>query len=80
MDELDLTKISSIPHHETIGNNFCFISGILNQYLINYTNHVNKMTDYSEKEMLEIDFMIDELEKKVIILEQKLGLENQSEN
>jgi hypothetical protein len=36
------------------------------------------MTDYSEKEMLEIDFQIDELEKKVIILEQKLGLESQN--
>jgi hypothetical protein len=38
------------------------------------------MTDYSEKEMLEIDFLIDELEKKVVILEQKIGLEAQSQS
>lgn len=29
--------------------------------------------------MLEIDFMIEELEKKVIILEQKLGIETQQQ-
>jgi hypothetical protein len=32
------------------------------------------MSDYSEKDLLEIDFMIDELENKVAILERKIGI------
>ena len=32
------------------------------------------MSDYSEKELLEIDFMIDELENKVQILQRKIGI------
>ncbi len=37
------------------------------------------MSDYSEKELLEIDFMIDELENKINILERKIGLTVQNE-
>jgi len=32
------------------------------------------MSDYSEKELLEIDFMVDELENKIDILERKIGI------
>ena len=32
------------------------------------------MSDYSEKELLEIDFMIDKLENKIDILERKIGI------
>lgn len=34
------------------------------------------MSDHSEKELMEIDFMIEELESKVTILERKIGITN----
>ena len=36
------------------------------------------MSDYAEKELMEIDFMIDELENKVNILERKIGLTSEA--
>ena len=35
------------------------------------------MSDHSEKELLEIDFMINELENKVNILERKIGISSE---
>ena len=35
---------------------------------------LGRMSDYSEKELLEIDFMIDKLENKIDILERKIGI------
>lgn len=54
---------------------------ISNQYMIGCVDHINKysliwwrVADFAEKQMMDIDSLIDNLDNQVLILERKLGI------
>jgi WASH complex subunit CCDC53 len=61
---LDLTKLEPVPFKNTIG--------VLNEYILNSLDFINKFGHCSENKLYELEQVIDEIESKVLLLERKL--------
>lgn len=63
-DQIDLSKLEAVPFKNTIG--------VLNEYILNTLDFINKFGHCNENKLYELDQVLDEIESKVLLLEKKL--------